>query len=141
MIGTRIGILNMGQICVEMILSPLFGELLDLFHDNYVRAATPVILCAFISVYGSYWLWKKSQSPELPARSIINNFYISRTVSDGIRLYYQILTYHQIFILKFVMTKILGFEPRFLRESSSEHAIEIDFFLNKLSSYVYLHKI
>ncbi|CZH48087.1 major facilitator family transporter [Legionella pneumophila] len=71
MIGTGIGILNMGQICVGMILSPIFGELLDLFHDNYVWAATPVILCVFISVYAAYWLWKKGQSPELPARATL----------------------------------------------------------------------
>ncbi|HAT8772361.1 TPA: hypothetical protein JBH49_07470 [Legionella pneumophila] len=63
--------MDMGQICIGMILSPLFGELLGLFHDNYVWAATPVILCAFISMYASYWLWKKGQSPELPASAVL----------------------------------------------------------------------
>ena len=65
-LATGVGFVNMLEITLGMILTPIVGELLNLSQGNYKMAVTPVIVVTFMTPIIAFWLARRIKSSLAP---------------------------------------------------------------------------
>ncbi len=58
LLATAIGLANMVEIGIGMLLVPLVGELITTFNGNYELAVTPVIIVSYLATVTAFVLWR-----------------------------------------------------------------------------------
>ncbi|MBI2786365.1 MAG: MFS transporter [Legionella longbeachae] len=61
LLATAIGLVNMLQLLLGMLLTPIVGELLDVFSGDYKKASSLVVLFSFFAVILSVLLWRRTE--------------------------------------------------------------------------------